>query len=80
MSSFFRRRVLHNKKRLTKRALDRWDSAAFSSIFLASSFLCSQALSTPAHLPVTQTVDAFRLQVSTANKNIGEVDSQPLQY
>jgi hypothetical protein len=33
-----------------------WDSAAFSSIFLASSFLCSQAESTPAHTQVTQTV------------------------
>src|SRR5450759_5551881 len=43
----------------------RWDSPPpTASIFpwtarqgrLASSFLCSQALSTPAHLPVTQTV------------------------
>jgi len=33
-----------------------WDSAAFSSIFLASGFLCSQAESTPAHTQVTQTV------------------------
>jgi hypothetical protein len=33
-----------------------WDSAAFSSIFLASSFSCSQTLSTPAHTQVTQTV------------------------
>jgi hypothetical protein len=41
---------------LTKRAPDVWDSAAFSSIFLASSFSCSQALSTPAHTQVTQTV------------------------
>ena len=29
---------------------------AISGIFLASSFLCSQTLSTPAHLPITQTV------------------------
>ena len=45
-------------RRLTKRALDRWDSSPFSGISrsVASSFLCSQALSTPAHLPVTQTV------------------------
>jgi len=35
---------------------DVWDSAAFSSIFLASSFSCSQAESTPAHTQVTQTV------------------------
>jgi len=40
----------------TKRAPDKWDSAAFSSIFLASSFFCSQAESQPAHLRVTQTV------------------------
>jgi hypothetical protein len=33
-----------------------WDSAAFSSIFLASSFFCSQTESTPAHTQVTQTV------------------------
>jgi hypothetical protein len=33
-----------------------WDSAAFSSIFLASSFPCSQTESTPAHTQVTQTV------------------------
>ena len=41
---------------LTKRAPDVWDSAAFSSIFLASAFSCSQTLSTPAHTQVTQTV------------------------
>jgi hypothetical protein len=41
---------------LTKRAPDVWDSAAFSSIFLASSFSCSQSESTPAHTQVTQTV------------------------
>jgi hypothetical protein len=35
---------------------DAGDSAAFSSIFLASGFFCSLAESTPAHLPVTQTV------------------------
>ena len=46
-----------DKSGLTKRALDGWDSAAFSSIFLASSFSCSQALSTPAHTQVTQTVE-----------------------
>ena len=49
MSNFF-------KRQLTKRAPDVWDSAAFSSIFLASSFSCSQAESTPAHTQVTQTV------------------------
>jgi hypothetical protein len=34
------------KSALTKRALDAGDSAAFSSVFLASSFLCSQTEST----------------------------------
>ena len=33
-----------------------WESARFISIFLASSFSCSQALSTPAHTQVTQAV------------------------
>jgi len=47
---------LQAKSGLTKRAPDVWDSAAFSSIFLASSFSCFQALSTPAHTQVTQTV------------------------
>jgi len=37
--------------------LDAGDSSPFSSIFLASSFLCSQAESTPAHTQVTQTVE-----------------------
>ncbi len=41
---------------LTKRAPDVWDSARFTGIFLASSFSCSQAESTPAHTQVTQTV------------------------
>jgi hypothetical protein len=36
-----------------------WDSARFTSIFLASSFFCSQAESTPAHTRVTQTVRRF---------------------
>jgi len=49
--------VWHNKKRLTKRALDAGDSGAFSGFFLASSFFCSQAESTPAPAPVTQTVE-----------------------
>jgi hypothetical protein len=42
--------------RPTPRAPDVWDSAAFSSIFLASAFSCSQTESTPAHTQVTQTV------------------------
>jgi hypothetical protein len=40
-------KTLSTKKRPTKRAPDVWDSAAFSSIFLASSFPCSQTESTP---------------------------------
>jgi hypothetical protein len=40
----------------TKRAADFWESAASRSIFLASSFFCSQALSQPAQNPLTQTV------------------------
>ena len=40
----------------TKRAPDVWESARFTGIFLASSFPCSQTLSTPAHTQVTQTV------------------------
>jgi hypothetical protein len=41
---------------LTQRAPDVWESARFTSIFLASSFFCSQTESTPAHTQVTQTV------------------------
>jgi hypothetical protein len=53
---FFQQRFWSAGSCLTKRAPDVWDSAAFSSIFLASSFSCSQAESTPAHTQVTQTV------------------------
>ena len=35
-------------RRPTQRAPDVWDSAALSGFFLASSFSCSQAESTPA--------------------------------
>jgi hypothetical protein len=41
---------------LTMRAPDKWDSARFSSLFLASGFFRFQTESTPAHLRVTQTV------------------------
>ena len=44
------------KRQPTKRAADGWESARFTSIFLASSFFCSQTESTPAPAPVTQTV------------------------
>jgi 5-methylcytosine-specific restriction endonuclease McrA len=47
--------------RLTKRALDAGDSAAFSSFFLASSFSCSQTESTPAPAPVTQTANKSKI-------------------
>ena len=43
-------------RRLTKRAADKWDSARFSSLFLASGFSRFQTLSTPAHLRVTRAV------------------------
>jgi hypothetical protein len=43
--------------RPTKCALDRWDSSPFSSIILALGFSCFPTLSTPTHLPVTQTVN-----------------------
>ena len=43
----------------TPRAPDVWESARFTSIFLASSFSCSQAESTPTHTQVTQTVGQF---------------------
>jgi len=46
-----------SKSGLTKRAADWWDSAAFSSIFLASSFFCSRSESRPTHQPLTQTVN-----------------------
>ncbi len=62
---FFTEITLVNR-RPTKRAPDVWDSAAFSSIFLASGFSCSQAESTPAHTQVTQTVG--RLHVGIMKK------------
>jgi hypothetical protein len=42
--------------RPTQRAPDKWESARFTGIFLASGLYCSQTESTPAHLRVTQTV------------------------
>jgi hypothetical protein len=47
---------LVNRANYLEAAYQVWESAAFSSIFLASSFPCSQAESTPAHTRVTQTV------------------------
>jgi len=43
--------------RPTKHAPDVWESAAFTGIFLASSFFCSRTESTPVHTQVTQTVE-----------------------
>ena len=57
-------RVLQVKSVPTKRAVDLWDSARFTSIFLASGFSCSQAFSQPAHKPLTQTVRRFLLNRS----------------
>jgi len=48
--------VSNDFRRLTQRALDAGESAAFSSLFLALSFFRSLAESQPAHLPLTQAV------------------------
>ena len=56
MSSFFSKGSGKSAGCPTPRAPDVWDSAAFSSIFLASSFSCSRTESQPAHTQVTQTV------------------------
>ena len=61
---------------LTKRAPDVWDSAAFSSIFYASSFFCSQAESTPAHTQVTQTVGTPLAQQVNGKLNHGRIETQ----
>ena len=50
------KRVVKVKSVPTKRAADVWDSARFSSSFLASSFSCSRIESRPAHTRLTQTV------------------------
>ena len=39
---------------LTLRAADKWDSARYSSLFLALGLYCPQAESRPAHLQLTQ--------------------------
>ena len=57
LALFLMAKSLMGKKRPTKRAVDLWDSARFTGIFLASGFSCSQTLSTPAHTQVTQTVE-----------------------
>jgi hypothetical protein len=46
----------------------------------ALAFLQLDGFAVPAPAQVTQTVRPFRLQVPTANKNFGEVESQPLQH
>ena len=45
---FYQPASLQVHPRLTKRALDRWDSSPFSTVFLASDFSCSRTESTPA--------------------------------
>ncbi|MDP1624352.1 MAG: DUF2251 domain-containing protein, partial [bacterium] len=60
---------LQVKNGLTKRAPDVWDSAAFSSIFLASSFSCSQTESTPTHTQVTQTVGLLSEEIMKSQDN-----------
>ena len=48
--------TLRKDFRRTKRALDGWDSAAFSGFIYARTESCSRSLSTPAHPQVTLTV------------------------
>jgi len=56
-----------------QRALDSWVRAAFSGIFIASSLPCSQALSTPAHAQVTQTVGCQpRESITEETRGCGE--------
>jgi len=66
--------------RLTKRAPDVWDSPRFISLFPASSFSCSQTLSTPAHTQVTQTVGqpvlTIKSSLNNCNKPISAVLGQ----
>jgi hypothetical protein len=50
-----------------------WESARFTSIFLASSFSCSQALSTPAHTQVTQTVRQPKCKCKSKTKYVFEL-------
>jgi len=66
--SFFCQRSGQHKGCPTKRAPDVWESARFTSIFLASSFSCSQALSTPAHTQVTQTVSLLLPSIEKERK------------
>ncbi len=63
--------IVYFERSPTKRALDVWDSAAFSRIFLASSFSCSLTESAPAYAQVTQTVQRHLAQ---QKKNRGEMD------
>ena len=57
---FFQQASLQVLPHLTKRAPDVGESARFTGVFLASGFSTSQALSTPAHTRVTQTVGQFQ--------------------
>jgi len=68
------------KSHPTKRAPDVWDSAAFSSIFFASSFSCSQALSTPAHTQVTQAVGCLSSEKVSFVKGLNHVMEQAITY
>jgi hypothetical protein len=55
----------------TKRAPDVWESARFTSIFLASGFSCSQTFSTLAHTRVTHTVGRLMIitRLGASNEN-----------
>ena len=62
-----------HKRQPTKRAPDVWDSAAFSSIFLASSFSCSQTESTPTHTQVPITCSVKSLGCNLGNQFLDDL-------
>lgn len=62
--------------RPTKCALDTGDSVAFSRIFLASSFSCSQTESTPVHTQVTQTVRRHVLSQKAMKEKSNKVPTE----
>jgi hypothetical protein len=63
--------VKNQKSCLTQPALEVWDSAVFSSIFLASSFSSSQTESTPAHT----ISDLLKLQINQFIGKMGKYET-----
>src|SRR5688572_25746518 len=47
------------------RAANKWDSARFTGIFSTAGLYCSEALSCPAHLRVTHSVERFSVAGTT---------------